>query len=511
MWVTITPADSPAVLRNVDCTFTTANPGGYKEARIQFPDALAYQEKLLDAKVLIFDAKGVCWMGNVWSWTANEVTAAGAQSRLALQVGEYDYCKTGLSDWQPHTATYEEQNIEVQADTNDVLRFVYSDGTSFAADRTRGAVCKTTASGIVRLAFTWTRPTTNFAIYAYSGSAMAVTGSGEQYNWVSQWSQNHGSGDLTGSADITMNVSGNCAVMIAVHNSGTFTSCATSHVSVTNLKLYNVSGVCTSSGTSLTVTNVVTHLLGLLPTTDLPASTTDWIATDSTVVQPFTSEGPQRLDTILASVMDYTDYDFRFEAKELDGAWYACPVLEARSTTPDYFAYLDGDRVSSDLAGWSMEGLCSQVWVNYKTAEGDDAHVLVTDVDTTHRLVALGRTKTEMITVDTTSASAATSAGEKYLTEAGRTQLTGTISIQGTIHDINGAEVLPSRIIPGKMLRLTGGNFGSVDARITEVSCTGDLSCSVTVDNTPDIPLMIARATSARSSGMTKTKPKMTQ
>ena len=292
------------------------------------------------------------------------------------------------------------------------------------------------------------------------------------------------------------------------------------------------------------------------PTWLLPAADEyrDWVKTGSYNIVGLNIVDGSQLDFI-QSVLAFGNDSFGWYPEWVNGARHIGPHLYAQSTTPDYVLALRD--ASQMLDGGSMEPLASSVRVVFNNGA---SAVDVTDTDPTHLLVKLGRVKWATIDVATTDTTAASTAGAKYLTEAGREQIKGSTKHltkkqkaaerkrlhnmshkersaynkqahklhalearrrsrwrrnlatakgmgadafgvmgvggnipAGLVRTLNGATVPYSSIRPGQMLRMFTHD-GIKDATIREVTCVGERSASITVDNSPNrLDILLAR------------------
>ena len=246
-----------------------------------------------------------------------------------------------------------------------------------------------------------------------------------------------------------------------------------------------------------TTTAILKHLVGRLPI----IVSTAFMDDEST--QPEASfDHSSMLSANITTVLEAVDYDFQFRSRRIAGRVDHAAIYSAKPSTPDYVAIHDGVYVDAALSGIDLTDLYSRVRVTFRDASGRDAHVDVIDTDPAHPLVNLGIVKWKVLACAATNVSDATAVGTRYLVDAGRAQVVGTLTLTGEIATVNGAPVRPCDVQSGRIVRIHGTSRGQVDARILEARKTNTTKVECSLDNTPDIARAIARLLASRGVGV---------
>jgi hypothetical protein len=469
--------------------YAEAANGGYTTARIPCILDERHRDRILDARVRIFPARGVPWIGRVatikQSDSLAELTCTGPQADLARFRREALYCDTALTPWRETYDITRHKDIRVTSEVAN-LAIQWQAGVTFPIGAHNAFVRNIPPTDAVTVSFDWTRPNqTDRGLYVYSGVYDPSATSGDRTTYTTHWTQPVGSGGTSGSQTINMTGTAIDTIRIRGYTHAETTPTDTDGIGIANLKVYGVKG--TAIITDITAPNVINDVCDQLPTWVLPAGTEPraWIdTTDTTAIEPLTF-GPESSELdILEDVLQYRDRELSFRSKLIAGTWQPAPVYQAKPSAPLYHVYPDFSG-TLDLTGDDITSLADSVRVVYSDAEGRTVYVDVSETSLDNRLVTIAHPKRDTISASTQSSATATLIGQKYLAARKFIRVAGTLTLEGAITDSLGAEVLPCEIRAGESVRLHGTPYGTVDARITQVTKVGSLYATLTLDNTP--------------------------
>jgi len=461
--------------------------GGYSTATVHCLLDTRHRDRIMDARVRIFPGRGLPWVGRVAQIRQDgplaELTCAGPQHDLSRDKREVAYCHTAFSEWRERTSTGRDQRVRI-AQTENGWTGCWLQGTTYASARHNGIFLRIPTTDACRLVFDWTRyNNTDYRYTVFAGTG--GTGSGESgvtYSTAIE-TQAVGSGGTSGTATIDISKSSVTTLLIYLSNAVEVTPAnLDTYYTISNIKVYGVSGI-----TSVTAPKVIGDVCDSLPAWVLPSGDEyrHWIGTDATTIEPLTF-GPESSNTdILDETLQYRDFDFGFRSRLVDGLYHAVPVYSARSTTPRYQCYLNTPGISGDVSGEDITAMASGVRVLYTDVDGRQRYVDVDETSEDNYLVTIAQGKRDVIQANTASSTTATLMGQRYLAQRRTMQIAGTLEIAVPITDLRGAEVLPCEIEAAAYIRVHNTPYGSVDARIIEVTKTGSTFAMLTLDNTP--------------------------
>jgi hypothetical protein len=470
MTATVTPvggAARPLELAE-EPTWTLAEQGGFKDATCELKSAI---DDVRCAELSLWGPSGPEWFGHVKGIDGRTVTGEGWQARLedlrrgACYHTDY-YGRWG--EWASEPAPYLRVPTVSTSSTETSLSVSFSAGWLSGWYRNgHELIFPQTSSGSITLSWT-------------------------------------GNGDGIYIGVLKSGLSSGEVLFESIAASGTQT---VSFASVTGLVLcaYRPTGVSLGGERTITFTgitvrgtsvatvndiNVVNHVLDacgpLIPARDLSGDTTAltdlWFEADATELEK------------LAHILKYVDRRFWFEPRLIGGVYRPCACYAPRPTEPRYSLVEDGTSVICDLVGVSTEPLASIVRVLYRDAAGRPRYIDVPDTDPTHFLVHEGITKYAVTSADTNNTALATAQGQRYLMDAGRDQVQGTVALRGAPGGIPACEYLP-----GELIRLTSRERGVVVSRITSATYKGPYHADLTLDDTPDFEGLIRRMNRQRS------------
>lgn len=453
--------DEPEYAENVN--------GGYTTARLSCLLA-KHADRILDARVRIFPPAGTPWIGRVASVRQDgdiaELTCTGPQADLARFRREAVYCDTQSSAWRQVREAPWLSAISAQVEGSNI-RFPIPAGSFNGYTASVDYFIPSTT--VLRVQFSYARPVSSCYVQVYVQDGTA---------WKSvSLSENTGGAKTVNETGTDLN-----RIRIGLwFNAAYNPTVDTSSALISNLKVYGVPGI-----TSVTAPIVINDVCNRLPAWVMPtgAEARAWIAADATVIEPLVfGAGSSELD-ILEQTAAHRDYDLSFRSKLIAGAYEPVPVYTQRSATPSYQVF-PGFAGTLDLTGADITTAASAVRVQYQDSDGRSRYVDVTETSEDNYLVTVGRAKTDVISAPTESSSTATLIGQKYLALRRARKVAGTLVLEGAITDMRGASVLPCQIEAGKYVRLNGTPYGTVDARITEVTKRGGHYATLTLDNTP--------------------------
>lgn len=441
-----------------DPVWREESPGGCATADI--PCLVDDRSRLIDAGVEIHDGSEP-WVGLVSAYGDDGVLkCVGHQSVLSRFVGAALYCDDDLSGWKECVATVGRSRYISPSVDDESLVFTLRDST-IVANKWHGMWRYIPTTNAAYVTFDYTRPSTAWRIQVYSGVG-ADTTTGFPGSTLATMSSISGT---SGSATATISHTGATSLRFFVQPNSDTTPDDGDKIVISNIKVYGVEGV-----TSCTPTNVLNSILDQLPTWALPAGSSyrQFVASDSTSIAPFAFPDESTTHAQkLSELLSVADYEFGFRARLIGGKPVAVPVFEPRVSAPSYMAHVDGLRVTADFDDYELETCYTNVRVIYKRKDGSNRYVDVASTSLTNPLVASGRTRWGAINVDTTDTSIAQFVGTQFLNDAGRWQAQGSATITGDIQSITGASVSPADVHAGRIVRLFGTQFGTVDAFIT--------------------------------------------
>ena len=501
MRAVVTPAgrDPLELVLTGEPEYSESARGGYTVATVPCRIPERHRDRLLDARIRLFPAHGVPWIGRVSHIAQDGKTGAlmcgGPQHDLSRFVRDAWYCHTATGDWQERTISTRATNAIPF--TLSGPRLILTTQGAVATDDFNGCYLRLPSTTGSTVAFAWKRHSTAWSIKLYWGT-WAPDANGHETG--GSWTGNTtiapaGSGITTGDASHAI-TDAHDVVLVEYQYHGGGTSIAQTNV-IADVKVYGVAGVTTVTGP-----NVIGNVCDQLPSWVLPAGAQyrHWISTDATTIEPLVFTGASELD-IIEEVLSYRDYDFGFRARLVDDAYHAVPVYEARPTEASYQAHL-GERVTGEITAEDITAMCSAVRVDYQDSDGRARSLTVTETSEDNYLVSVGQAKTDVIRADTASATTAALMGQRYLDARRVRRVAGTVEVAGLITDMRGASVWPCEIEAGKVIRLHNTPYGSVDARITDVLKRGDVWAQLTLDSRPtalDTELaMLTKRTGAR-------------
>ena len=455
--------------------------GGYTTARIACV-LTRDRDRILDARVRIFPAKGTPWIGRVANvrqeGSTAELTCTGPQADLARFRREVFYCHTAFSEWRERAGLNRDQRIRM-AQTENGWSGDWASGTTYAAGSMNGIILDIPTTNACRLVFGWTRfNQTDYRYLVYASATPDNSGGGAWGAPIS--TQEVGSGGTSGTATVDVNKTGVKQLLLALSNAIQVTPGANTSYHVSGIQVYGVSGI-----TSVTAPAVIGNVCDNLPTWVMPSGieARRWIDPDATTIEPLTFGAESSELDIIEEALSYRDFDFAFRSKLIGGAYEPVPVYSARSTAPSYQLFPDMPGML-DLTGDDITAMSSAVRVLFADAGGRTRHVDVTETSEDNKLVTIARAKMDVIQASTQSAATATLVGQRYLAQRRGIRVAGTATIEGPISDMAGAHVLPCELEAGRYIRLHGTPYGTVDSRIVEVTKVGDSYARVNLDNT---------------------------
>lgn len=449
-------------------TFSRAEQGGFRDAQLRAAVDPTLANRLRLAEVEIQTPYGTKWFGHVRDVDGDTLTCQGSQARLDETRMAAAY-RMGIEHWEVFDGKRSVPQASAEVLESGTLKTVF-DNEEIKADRGAYYVCHLPAP-CASVKVDWT---SNFE---YVSATWAVT---LYYatNYGTSWQEKR---TVTTNASFSDTITDTniTSVMFKAYATATVTPPADRTTTITPI-------VYGTSVTDATAAKIATHLLGLAGRSFIDVDAALTTAIDDLVFGPETTPL-----TAFAELLKYGDWRF-YVAPRLDGSTYKpCDVFAPRATTPIY-DLTEGNGVTCDLAGESAEPLASVVRVEYSDRYGRQRYVDVTDTDESHYLVQAGITKYAHMTVDTRSSYLANLAGTRYLVDAGRDQVQGTVTVEGSP-----AGVPACNYEPGELLRLTTRDRGVVVARITEATYEGAHKVTLALDNTPNTEDALARAIAA--------------
>lgn len=474
MIVTVKPLGREEYRLDVDgeVSCSSAIFGGYEQAQIPCLLSDEQRKHVRGGRLRIHGKNGIFWQGIVtkrpdatepliargWGWCATW------NRRAAM------FCDTSLTAWSERSNEARDAFMACTVDSAGLLITLEAD---YTFDGWNGFVRDffPAVTGVV--SFDWARSNNNIRVH-----------------WIADGAETEvvpaGSGAMSGS--VSASVTDLDSFIVGI-NATSFTAGANSHVRFSNVKVYGVSGV-----TSTTTTNVLNNIIDneleyfYMP---IGAAYRQWIGSETTAIEPLAFDSchaEAKIEELTRQVA--WAYGWYMEPIDASGTRACVPHWYARSTTPDYVVRLEeADDYDIDEAG--LDELASAIRVGYTDTTGQPAY---TDVlGSSGPLCDAGITRYADVAAQTTTGTAATAIGTVALADMSREQLKGTVTT-AKVYDTNGAEVYLPTIRPGRMVRLTGLPQGAVDARIERVTLADDVTATIELDNEPyDLSLTLAR------------------
>jgi hypothetical protein len=469
------PGGGPITLDlNEEPKWSRGEQGGYKDATLKATIDNALRKELRLAEVVIHGPSKPVWFGHVKDVDGDTLTCTGWQQRLDDLLRGCLYRTNDASRFVTWERTSPNVSIEVD------------DAGKLSATFTKDQAYKSGEAGVWLLHLP--EPTSTFKI------SLTVAGlPSSNYGVKVYYAQNYTTGTWTLARDVSDGSDGTYVDTVTDTNITTVRVQIQARANVTPPSDVVITAAPTIWGTSVvsaTVANVVGHILTscgtLVPMQDVEAI--------ATVLEDLEYDCKTSELAKFAEILKYGDWRFYFDARLDAGVWKPCAIFGSRPTVPLYTLTEDGSSVICDFVGESAEPLCKTVKVVYHDRHSRPRIASVTDTDESHYLVAAGLSKERAIEVSTTSATLATAAGTRYLIDAGRDQVQGTVTLIGSPGGIPACEY-----VPGELLTLSTRTRGIVTARITEAAYDGPYMAQLTLDNTPDLGALIGRLNMANS------------
>ena len=472
--------------------WVNAAAGGHKVATVPCLLDSRHRDRLLDADMRIFPARGRPWIGRVATIQQEgrlaSLRCTGRQVDLERMRRAALYGHTRTSDWTPCESNAMDPNIRVVV-AGDAVRFNIRGGVDYPTGARQQAylIIPETTGG--RVTLSWSRYSDSWRLRLYSGTyaRQASTGAPETGSAM-KWEELNGTTDLTGSETVDIDVTPGTMTLLLfdVYNTSGGVAGADSSIYFHDIKVYGVADDSANVVTSVTGPNIIGDVCDRLPPWILPAGDEyrNWIAADPTTIEPFGSKLDRSELDILEDMLRYRDFDFGFWSRLVGGRYDAVPVYEQRSTTPAYEVF-PGFTGSLDIVVDDITSMADAVRVVYRDHEGHTRFVDVTETDEDNYLVEIGQAKMDVIRAETQSSSTATLMGQKYLAQRVARRVAGTMTLESPIVDARGREVLPCEIESCKYIRIHDTPYGTVDARIEQDDHEGDFVAKLTLDSQP--------------------------
>lgn len=442
--------------------------GGPVQASFEVTDT----DDLLMGETRLFDENGLGWHG--WVWDAprkGKVTAIGSAAPLSITRRAVYYAHTATSDYEPAILTWDTTaNPEMpQIDGSNIVFPLTNVGHDYkytAVTNPQMYLVKLTipATRELYVTFSWSRPSTDFELYA-----VARDTEGDDVSW----SQSAGSGNLTGTGTLTVTAASHdiVTVFFSMATTNTYELAAATHG-----KFYNI--VVYGTGTHpVTPQFVIKDCVGDLPAWAFPTSTAwlSWIEDSAVTIEPLIFEESSDI-TKIDEAIKYDSMDYFWGRAFVGMEQRFVPHYQTRETVASLS--VDLTRSEGEFTESDMETLASAIVVNYRDAAGEPKTVTVTDTDETHYLVRMGITACTDMSADTSSDALATSLGELALAELGASTARGTVST-GYVRSAIGCPLPLAAVRCGAVLDL-----GERTSRITGMDRSGSMM-KLTLDNEP--------------------------
>lgn len=496
MRVAITPATAAridAVMLADDPVYSERVPGGLSTATV---NAILDQQvagTLRDAAIEIQPLHGPPWLGLVDTVSVNAagvttLECVGTQAALQrLQPRPALYCDTAVSEWQERPVTGRDEYIRAGYDQA-LIRFGIEAGHAYTSGRLNGVYREIPSTTASRVTFTYSLPA-NFKLILYRGTRTTPAPSdGTVGSFSAAWDNVTNNGGAA-SGNITVDISATHDLLrFDLVCTGNTTPGSDAVATITNLKVYGVAGV-----TSCTVSTIASDIIGRLPAWVLPAGADyrRWMDSNTATVEPFASDDLATTEQdLLSDLLAYTDWEFGFWPRLVNGSYYSVPVLRAPDTAVAYQAFADGTAVTADFTADGTAQDYTGIRVIYDDEDGKSRYL--DKAVTGNWLADISHARWRVVNVATSSTTTAQAVADAYAALASPVQ--GSAEIRGPITSGTGGTVYPTEIEAGRIMRIHDQVRGPIEARIVSVEKHGDHYARVEFDNTPArLEAMLAR------------------